>query len=364
VDRRDFIKLPLLGTLAAAGILPAHAALIPPFFAYCVVAIGVQIVEVRDGKPVNIRWVAIGTGFFYGQLLKPDPDMAKRQYDVYLVTAKHVLEGWKAQRVAAAANGTLISELMVRVNPIDLTSHATDIPIIEFKDREADWTTNPDGKDVAVISVDIEVLRKRALGVMFFPGDEMAADVPKLKELKVEAGDGVFVLGFPMSLVEDWRNVVIVKGGIIARIEDMLIAKSDAFLIDALIFPGNSGGPVVLRPEIISITGTPPQVKSYLIGMVVSYQPYIDTAVSQQTQRPRVTFEENSGLASVLPTDYIVTAIVADKKMHPPQEPPAPAPAPAATPAPQVAPATTPAPDATSTPQAAPASPGNEPNSK
>jgi hypothetical protein len=61
----------------------------------------------------------------------------------------------------------------------------------------------------------------------------------------------------------------------------MLISRSDAFLIDALVFPGNSGGPVVLRPEIVSINGTPPQNRSYLIGMVVSYQPYIDVAVSQ-----------------------------------------------------------------------------------
>jgi hypothetical protein len=117
-----------------------------------------------------------------------------------------------------------------------------------------------------------------------------------------------------MDLIENWRNAVIIKSGIIARIEDVLIGRSDVLLIDVLVFPGSSSGPVVLRPEITSISGTPAQNRSYLIGMVISYQPYIDVAVSQQTQRPRITFEENSGLASVLPTDYIAAAIVADQK--------------------------------------------------
>jgi S1-C subfamily serine protease len=322
MDRRAFFKLPLYGAFAAAGIAPARAALLSPFFTYCVVAIGGQVREIRDGRVVT-RWVATGTGFFFGRLSKPDPDLAKRQYDVYLVTAKHVLDEWRAQQAAGAAKGLLLGELMVRVNPVAITSAATDVAITEFKDKDADWTSNPNGKDVSVLSVNFDVLRQKAFAVTFFADDEMAADVSKLKELKVAAGDGVFVLGFPMGLVEDWRNAVIIKSGIIARIEDLMIARSDGFLIDALIFPGNSGGPVVLRPEITSISGTSPQNKSYLIGMVVAYQPYIDVAVSQQTQRPRITFEENSGLASVLPTDYITAAILADQKKRRLVEPPA-----------------------------------------
>jgi hypothetical protein len=71
------------------------------------------------------------------------------------------------------------------------------------------------------------------------------------------------------------------------------------------VFPGNSGGPVVLKPEIFSIQGTKASPKAFLVGVVASYQPYIDTAVSQQTQHPRITFEENSGLATVIPVDFI-----------------------------------------------------------
>jgi hypothetical protein len=340
MDRRTFVKLPLYGTLAAAGFAPARAALVPPFYSYCVVAIGGQVREIRDGKVVNSKWVATGTGFLYGRLSTPDPDLAKRKYDIYLVTAKHVLDGWRAQQAAGPAKGLVVSEPMIRVNPVAVTSAATDVALSAFKDKDADWTNNPNGKDVSVLSVDLDVLRQKGLALTFFADDEMTADISKLNSLKVAAGDGVFVLGFPMGLIENWRNVVIIKGGTIARIEDMLISRSDSFLIDALVFPGNSGGPVVLRPEIASINGTPAQHNSLLIGMVIAYQPYIDVAVSQQTQRPRVTFEENSGLASVLPTDHIVAAIAADqKKRRPAAPPPASAPPSAEIPPPEAAPA-------------------------
>lgn len=61
----------------------------------------------------------------------------------------------------------------------------------------------------------------------------------------------------------------------------------------------------MLRPEIVSIGGTPPQNRSYLIGIVVANLNYVDVAVNEQTQHQRIAFEENAGLASVLPTDYI-----------------------------------------------------------
>jgi hypothetical protein len=75
-------------------------------------------------------------------------------------------------------------------------------------------------------------------------------------------------------------------------------------LIDALVFPGNSGGPVITRPELTSIEGTKRQNNAYLLGVVRAYVPYQDVAISQQTGRPRIAFEENSGLAEVIPMDF------------------------------------------------------------
>jgi S1-C subfamily serine protease len=100
-----------------------------------------------------------------------------------------------------------------------------------------------------------------------------------------------------------------VRSGCIARIRDALAASSKELLIDAPIFPGNSGGPVVTKPEEVAIQGTKAVGSAYLIGMVTSYVPYRDVAVSAQTGAVRIVFEENSGLASVLPMDYVVEAI-------------------------------------------------------
>jgi hypothetical protein len=89
--------------------------------------------------------------------------------------------------------------------------------------------------------------------------------------------------------------------------------KWSTFLIDALVFPGNSGGPVVSGVNLNAIQGTKSQDRAYLIGVVRSYLPFTDVAVSQQTGQARMVSQENSGLAEVVPVDYINEAIVASQ---------------------------------------------------
>ena len=122
-------------------------------------------------------------------------------------------------------------------------------------------------------------------------------------------GASIFALGFPMGLVGDERNTVIVRSGVLARIRDTLVKPRFPFMVDATVFPGNSGGPVVSKPEIVSIRGTKSDNNANLIGIVASYVPYIDVAISQQTRKPRITFEENSGLTNVYSVDCINEAI-------------------------------------------------------
>ncbi len=86
--------------------------------------------------------------------------------------------------------------------------------------------------------------------------------------------------------------------------------------MDAFVFPGNSGGPVVLKPEVVAIDGTASVGKTYLIGVVQSYIPYEDIAVSLQTLKPRVVSSENSGLAAVYPVEHIEETILRDLEMR------------------------------------------------
>jgi hypothetical protein len=164
---------------------------------------------------------------------------------------------------------------------------------------------------VGAVQVNFEFLKSEGIEPGVLIPEQHAANREKLIQLGVAAGDGVFVLGFPMGWSGAQRNYVIVRQGIIARLSEMLDRASPTFLVDAFVFPGNSGGPVILKPDITSIVGTKSQSSAYLIGLVTAYRPYVDTAVSQQTKRARILFEENSGLAEVLPVDVLDEAIKA-----------------------------------------------------
>jgi hypothetical protein len=122
-------------------------------------------------------------------------------------------------------------------------------------------------------------------------------------------GDGVYVMGFPLGLVGEHRDYVIARQGAIARVRDCLDLSSKDFLIDCAIFPGSSGSPVIVRPDMTSIRGTQPMKCADLIGIVSGYLPYQEIAISQQTGRPRMSFEENSGLGKVYPIDYAMELI-------------------------------------------------------
>ncbi len=153
--------------------------------------------------------------------------------------------------------------------------------------------------------------------VGFFSSDDHAMTVQQMADAGVSEGDFAFVLGFPLGLVGEKRMAVMVRGGPIARIRDALHEGLDTYFIDASVFPGNSGGPVVLRPELLSIQGTNAISKAMLIGIVRAYAPYRDEAVSKQTGMTRVVFEENSGLGAAHPMDMINEAIDEHNKRFP-----------------------------------------------
>jgi S1-C subfamily serine protease len=295
-----FVALLFGAGVVLSGVGGAEAALLPPMFVNCVVAIGSVQVDPAL-QPPRPTWRTEGTGFFYGYLVQGGADITKHQYETYLVTAKHVVLGHQG------------GDLHIRVNPTEAASAGEDftVPTVPAQ-GQGTWFYHPDPAiDVAVVRVNISALRDRGFQSDFFANDVHVANVAKLKELDVAAGDGVFVLGFPMGMAGAQRNYVVVRQGAIARVGEMLDNASKSFLIDAFVFPGNSGGPVILKPEIVSITGMKSHNAAHLIGLVLSYTTYNDTAISAQTRQPRIIFQENSGLAEVLPTNYIEEAIEA-----------------------------------------------------
>lgn len=98
--------------------------------------------------------------------------------------------------------------------------------------------------------------------------------------------DAVFVLGFPMGVVGQTRDYVVLRQAYLPALDSPYTVTS--FLIDSLISPGNSGGPVVLKPEM-AIEGTTLITKAYLIGVVKAYLPYTDVPFSMRVKLTKVT---------------------------------------------------------------------------
>lgn len=294
----------------------ATATLLPPFMLDSVVALGAMLNVSPPGQPPNIQWLTLGTGFFYGYKIKDDPEPTKREYEVYLVTAGHVVSEFKA-----ANHG----DLSVRINSKDPASPSQTFNIPEKPPEGAGtWFYHPrfhpdspnDTPFADIAAVKVNGPKITELGAAIISNDDATADTAKLKNIGASAGDGVFVLGFPMNLAGLQRNYVIVREGIIARISELLDHASGTFMLDTFIFPGNSGSPVIIKPEIVSIQGTTPNGKAMLIGVVTSYKSYTDTAISQQTHHARIIFEENSGLADVIPMDKVDEAIAAHRSQE------------------------------------------------
>lgn len=276
--------------------------LIPEDFLDTVVAIG--------ARDVDDQTKYVGTGFLYARSVEERRD-GRTLFSVFLVTNRHVLEP--------------LTEGFLRFSP-RAHRRAEDYPVrFTRKNGKQLWTGHPSPDiDVAVLSVDYAAIVKR-MKVSFFDERGQVARLSDIAEQGISEGDALWVLGFPFGDVGVDRNAVIVRSGTIARIREALSGGQPRFLLDTFVFPGNSGGPVVFRPSGQTLSGTNTPDRPYLIGLIESYVPWIDEAVSRQSGETRVTFEENSGLAWAIAVDCIDecidVALSRAKRKAPPRKP-------------------------------------------
>lgn len=256
-------------------------AIIPNFFLNAVVALGV---DSNDGSKA---W--IGTGFIVGRKNTDDPSFSTH----YIVTNKHVIKNQNYIYVRFNS----IGDTLVKDYKIDLFD-ANGMP--QFSAHPHDKT------DVIAFQIRPQTLiNDKSIWGSFDLADH-SLTLDQMRATGVEEGALVYALGFPMNLVDPIK-VPICRLGCISRVTDAFLLKEGTpiFLVDAQTFPGNSGGPIVSRPEHISIEGTPKNTSANLIGILSAYIPYRETLYSRQTGRDRMIQEENSGLTIVHPVDRI-----------------------------------------------------------
>jgi hypothetical protein len=269
-------------------------AIIPPRLLDVVVAIGAP-----NGDATS--W--IGTGFLYNRVLGDNND-GSSQVRGYLVTNRHVVEAAET--------------LQVLLNPRDSPQVRIGVPT-EFDDGLPVWVAHPDPTvDIAVTGAIHGQLKQLGLVEQLAPLlSSQAYSVDEMEGHGIAEGDTAFVLGFPMGMVEEARARPILRGGVIARIQDAYYEGSREFFVDAQVFPGNSGGPVFLPPPLFGVTDVSPPQAGGLIGVVKQTISYNDVAISPQTGETRVVFSENSGLAVVQTVDCLNEAVNHFEEIYP-----------------------------------------------
>lgn len=264
-------------------------AILPTGFMEATVVLGVNLL------PNQTNWIA--TGFIVGRYEGIDLN-GQKQYSTYLITNKHVVNGHKAlQMQFNSAAGTSTYSITLKKGNVKL------------------YTEHPDPEiDIIANRININGAIDSGAVVSFINLDDQALDKDKMKATGVSEGTLVYALGFPVSLennlVDSISKAPVCRLGCVSRIEHLYHnGTSKFYMIDAPTYPGNSGGPVINRPEVMSITNTPTNSSANLIGIVSAYIPYRENLMSTQTGKVRMVTEENSGLTVVFPVDDIINVV-------------------------------------------------------
>ncbi len=252
--------------------------LIPKFYKDAVVPIGTRL---ANG---SVLWV--GTGFFVTRKVSKDQSVP------FLLTNRHVFQDRKSITISMKEYGSDNLKL-------------ADASLIK-EDGSVLYRAHPNPQiDIVVLELNAQFIIDNKLEFPSFDIDEHALTSEELRGFGVDDGSIVYMLGYTLGLVNKGSNAPLCRMGCIARMSKTQIEQENNILVDIQNFPGNSGSPVIHRPELISISGTRAFEKSVLIGIVHSYIPYSDQLRSSQTGEVVEVRRENSGIANVHPVEYI-----------------------------------------------------------
>ncbi|MEK7609610.1 MAG: serine protease [Patescibacteria group bacterium] len=270
-------------------------ALIPPAYLNSVLSIGVSIKNEKNESTFK----SLATGFLVGKPVGEKNEKGQRSYRLFVVTNRHVFYNDKTKQY--------VKEVLFRFNTTEGKSHHFKVKLLNSENKPI-WSMHSDEKvDLAVLPINANAISEAGVDFYFFRENDLFY-ANNFKTKNISTGDGLFVLGFPMSISGKSKNFVIVRQGIIARVDEEVL-EDKFYFIDASAYPGNSGGPVIVKPEIVSIQGINSNNSAGLIGVISSGVTYSDVAVSQQTGEAKVIFTEQTGLVKVVPVELIYEII-------------------------------------------------------
>lgn len=221
----------------------------------------------------------------------------------HLVTAKHLIMEMRDNKFTGKlADNDLHVFFNAKNNVIKSRT------IKELKTQfDVDWIFHDNNEvDVAIIPFGLD---PKSDDVKVIP-DNLFLDIDRLFELY-----DIFFLSYQPGITSQNKVSSVIRTGTVSLIND-----DKTFYIDASAFPGNSGSPVFLRQSFARfdetknaiIMGNDP-LEWKFVGIVGGYIPYREVAISVQTKRPRIIFEENTGLSRVWSTSFLSEIIESPK---------------------------------------------------
>jgi len=242
-----------------------------------------------------------GTAFFLGRELNQEHKF------VYLVTAKHVLDGIK--------NKLGLDSVGVRINIKGGLSRWFDVKISE-------WKSHPNHSPESPVDVSVFLVTGALhdLDIECYPLNE-AATKSVIDRNEIGVGDELFFTGLFHYRYGSQRNIPIVRIGNIAAMPDpnelvpTSIGKVEAYLIEARSIGGLSGSPVYVNLGTTrwvdgEVRFAPKRFNFYLLGLMHGHWDSSNAAdLDEVNADDKVTKGVNVGIGIVIPTVKILEVI-------------------------------------------------------
>jgi S1-C subfamily serine protease len=187
-----------------------------------IVATVTFIRQVKGGNQIGSA-----TGFFY-----------TRGDNLFLVTNKHV--------VRDDQTGTIPDLLRLRLHKQGkpLTENE-DYDVALYAGGQALWKTPP-----ANVNADVAMVKLNNTEVMkdFFV-QAWAKESFLPPSFRLEPGEDVFVMGYPLGFHDQQHNLPVFRNAFIGSVYGIPFQGMPLFLTDANLHPGTSGSPVITKPK-------------------------------------------------------------------------------------------------------------------
>ncbi len=161
----------------------------------------------------------------------------QRDEKLFLITSRHVL--------VDAPSGHFPDRIEIELHAdADDLAKSTRFSMLLYRNGESVWRQGGDAAgaiDVAAIEIDRSALPRPTVYRAFTP-----EHLPTPSE-RIEAGDSILVVGFPLGFHDTWHHMPVVRQGAIASSYGLRFQGQGFFLTDARTHRGASGAPVVTR---------------------------------------------------------------------------------------------------------------------